>query len=322
MPCQLSLHERETVAQMYYAGDSPSRIARELGRHRSTISRELARNGEAGTYSVVAAQARCEQRRRERPRIKKMDRGEMDQYVRSRLVKCWSPDQIAGRSRQVYPKDRSRQISHQTIYTWIESNRDRDYWKTFLRRGGRRRPRDDRRGKIPRTVSIEGRPAVVDRRNRFGDWEGDTIVGSGSRAALLTVVERKSGYLSMAKVDNRKAPTITRAAKRKLDTLPAELRKTLTLDNGKEFAEHQKISRQLGLKIYHARPYSAWQRGTNENTNGLVRQFFPKGADLAEYSHHEVAEVETLINERPRKRLGYKSPSEVLAAKLSVALET
>lgn len=321
MPPQLSVQERETVAQMHYAGESPSRIARELGRHRSTISRELARNGEAGGYSATAAQARCEERRQQRPRIKKMDRPEMDQYVRSRLVKCWSPDQIAGRSREDFPKERSRQISHQTVYTWIESDGERDYWKTFLRRGGRRRPRDDKRGRIPGTVSIAGRPAVVDRRNRFGDWEGDTIVGSGSRAGLLTAVERKSGYLSMAKVDDRKAPTITRAAKRKLGTLPAELRKTLTLDNGKEFAEHQKISRQLGLKIYHARPYSAWQRGTNENTNGLVRQYFPKGADLAEFSHHEVAYVETLINERPRKRLGYKSPCEVLAAKFPVAFE-
>ena len=322
MPSQLSVREREVVAQMNYAGESQSQIARALRRHRSTISRELARNGEATAYSAVAAQARCQERRRQRPWIKKMKRPEIDQYVRSRLTQCWSPDQIAGRARVESPRDRSRRVSHQTIYAWIKSGRHREHWQSFLRRGGKRRPRDDRRGQLPGTISIEGRPAVVDRRNRFGDWEGDTIVGSGSRAGLLTVVERKSGYLSLAKVQDRKAATITRAAKRKLGALPVELRKTLTIDNGKEFAEHEKIARQLTMKIYHARPYCAWQRGTNENTNGLVRQFFPKGTDLAESSHHDVARTETLINERPRKRLGYKSPREVLAAKYRVAFET
>ena len=321
MPPQLTLQERETVAQMHYAKHSPAEIAEKLGRHRSTISRELARNGDAQGYSAVVAQTRCDERRRQRPWIKKMDRAEIGEVVRAELVKYWSPDQIAGRLRRDAPRDNRRRISHQTIYTWIKAQPARQFWEQFLRRGGRRRPRNDRRGQIPGTASIEGRPAVVDRRNRFGDWEGDTMVGRGSRAGLLTVVERKSGYLRLTKVDDRKAPTIRRAAKRKLGSLPPELRKTMTLDNGKEFAEHVTIGQQLGMKIYHARPYCAWQRGTNENTNGLVRQFFPKGVDLSRYSHQEVSRAEVLINERPRKRLGYKSPRELLAASFPDAFE-
>jgi transposase, IS30 family len=321
MPPQLTLQERETVAQMHYAKKSAREIAKTLKRSGSTIARELARNGDAQGYSAVVAQTRCDERRRHRPWIKKMDRTEIGERVRAELVKCWSPDQIAGRSRRDAPRDKRAWVSHQTIYTWIKSQPTPEFWEQFLRRGGRRRPPNDRRGRIPGTVSIEGRPAVVDRRNRFGDWEGDTMLGRGSRAGLLTVVERKSGYLRLAKVDDRKAPTIRRAAKRKLGSLPPELRKTMTLDNGKEFADHAILSRQLAMKIYHARPYCAWQRGTNENTNGLVRQFFPKGKDLSRYSHQEVARAEILINERPRKRLGYKSPREILAACFPDAFE-
>lgn len=321
MPGQLTLQEREIVAQMQYAKKSPAEIAWRLGRHRCTISRELARNGNPQGYSAVAAQTRCRERRRQRPWVKKMDRAELGERVRAELAKCWSPDQIAGRARHDAPRDKRAWISHQTIYTWVQSHPQREFWQQFLRRGGRRRPPNDRRGQIPGSVSIEGRPAVVDRRNRFGDWEGDTMHGRGSSASLLTLVERKSGYLSLSQVKDRKAASITRAAKRKLGPLSAELRKTATFDNGKEFAEHEKLARAMGVNVYYARPYCAWQRGTNENTNGLIRQFFPKGANLSQYSHQEVARAETLINERPRKRLGYKSPHEVLAAKFPVAFE-
>ena len=321
MPGQLTFQEREVVAQMHYAKKSPAEIAQELGRHRSTISRELARNGDAHGYSAVVAQTRCHERRRQRPWIKKMDRPQLGQRVREELMRYWSPDQIAGRARQQAPRDRRTWISHQTIYSWIQSHVEWQFWQQFLRRGGRRRPPNDGRGKIPGSISIEGRPAVVDRRNRFGDWEGDTMHGRGSSASLLTLVERKSGYLSLAKVPDRKAASVTHAAKRKRGHQPAELRKTATFDNGKEFAEHAKLEQAMGVKVYYARPYCAWQRGTNENTNGLIRQFFPKGADLSQYSHQEVARAENLINERPRKRLGYKSPHEVLPLAFPVAFE-
>jgi IS30 family transposase len=157
---------------------------------------------------------------------------------------------------------------------------------------------------------------VINHRRRYGDWEGDTIVGKGRRSALLTLVERKSGYVRLARVDDMKSPTTIRAARRRMKDLPPSLRRSLTLDNGKEFARHATLTKRLGLEIYFAEPGAPWQRGTNENTNGLVRQFFSKGTDFTQVSHHEVACVETLINERPRRRLGYRTPSEILAKRM------
>lgn len=317
----LSVQEREVILQRK-AEWSVEQIAGALGRAPSTIRRELARNSGPGGYSAVAAQARYEARRRDRPRWRKMENPVISAYVRQRLTHYWSPDQIAGRVRVDFPADSRRQISHETIYRWIESDEYRDHWRSFLRREGKRRRREENRGRLPAVVSIEGRPKVVNERKRYGDWEGDTVVGHAHRGGLLTTVERKSGYACVAKVLNLRAATINRAARRKLGALPAELRRTMTFDNGKEFADHQSLARQLGLRVFFAKPYKAWQRGTNENTNGLLRQFFPKGTDFAEVSHHEVAGVETLLNERPRKRLGYKTPSEVLAEHCPRAFET
>jgi len=161
-------------------------------------------------------------------------------------------------------------------------------------------------------VEIARRPAVVNRRSRFGDWEGDTILGLGRLSAIVTHVERKSGYLLAAKLDACKSKEVNRASKRLFGKLPDRLRKTLTLDNGKEFSSHEELSRVTGLKIYFAKPYAAWQRGTNENTNGLLRQFFPKRTDLRNVSQHQIAHAVRLINNRPRKRLGYRTPNEVL----------
>jgi IS30 family transposase len=169
---------------------------------------------------------------------------------------------------------------------------------------------------MPASVSIDGRPAVVDRRSRYGDWEGDTIVGANRRGGALTLVERKSGYLLLGKVRNLQAATVRQAAARRYATTPAALRKTLTLDNGKEFAEHEQLELEAALRIYFAKPYCAWQRGTNENTNGLIRDFFPKGTDLADIPEHRFTKVQQLLNDRPRKRLGYRTPNEVLASRL------
>jgi IS30 family transposase len=307
---------------LHHAGESAGEIARELGRHRSAISRELKRNSDAEGYRAGVAEAKARQRRRERPWTKKMDRPEINQMVREGLSQYWSPDQITGRARQQHASTSNLQVSHQTIYAWIRQDQHRTHWEQFLRRGGKRRPAHDRRGKIPGTVSIDGRPKVVDERKRYGDWEGDTVVGKGHRNGLLTTVERKSGYLRMAKVGNLRSESINRAARRKLGDLPGKLRRTMTFDNGKEFAGHREMAEDLDMKIYFARAYSAWQRGTNEHTNGLIRQFFPKGIDFAEVSHQTVTRIEALLNQRPRKRLGYKTPSEILAAKFPGAFET
>jgi len=317
MASHLTLEEREVVAHMHRGGKIQAQIAERIGRSKSTISRELRRNRSRNGYWAVAAQRKAERRRSERPWVAKMQRPDVRRYVRDRLRKRWSPDEIAGRSRSDYPRARRRQISPPTIYAWIRAEEARGkHWQRYLRRLGRKRPEWEKRGRLPVSVSIEGRPAVVDRRSRFGDWEGDTIVGANRRGGAVTLVERKSGYLLLAKVLNLQAATVRQAAARRYATTPAVLRKTLTLDNGKEFAEHQQLEVEAALRIYFAKPYSAWQRGTNENTNGLIRDFFPKGTDLANIPEHRFTKVQQLLNDRPRKRLGYRTPNEVLASRL------
>jgi IS30 family transposase len=300
-----------------------SQIVERLGRSKSTISRELRRNRSRNGYWAVAAQGRAQRRRSERPWVAKLEQSEVRRYVQERLRQRWSPDQIAGRSHSDFPHDRRRQISHQTIYAWIRAEEaSGKHWQRCLRRLGRKRRAWEKRGRLPASVSIEGRPAVVDRRSRYGDWEGDTIVGANRRGGAVTLVDRKSGYLLLGKVPNLQAATVRQAAAQRYQSTPAVLRKTLTLDNGKEFAEHERLAIETELKIFFARPYCAWQRGTNENTNGLIRQFFPKGTDLASIPEHRFTKVQQLLNDRPRKRLGYRTPNEVLASRLKVAIET
>src|SRR5262245_7437032 len=194
--------------------------------------------------------------------------------------------------------------------------------RQFLRFGRPRRKRPDH-GRLPGAAPINDRPLIVDLRRRYGDWEGDTIVSRGRRGGLLSLVERKSGYTLLARIENLCAATVRRAAQQHLAPLLAHLRRTMTFDNGKEFAEHEDLAAAAGMSIFFARPYCAWQRGTNEHTNGLVRQYLPKGTDLTAYSHREVAAIQSSLNDRPRKRLGYLTPREVLthnAARHGVAI--
>lgn len=323
MAGHLTLEERELIAHMHRAGKMQTQIADRVGRSKSTISRELRRNRSRNGYWAVAADGKARTRRSQRPWISKLERPEVRRYVQERLRQYWSPDQIAARSHSDFPYARRQQVSHQTIYTWIGAEAAAGkHWQRYLRRLGRKRPDRENRGRMRACVSIEGRPAVVDRRSRFGDWEGDTIVGANHHGGAVTLVERRSGYLLLGKVPNLQAATVRQAAAQRYQSTPAVLRKTLTLDNGKEFAEHELLATAAALKIYFAKPYSAWQRGTNENTNGLIRQFFPKGADLANIPEHRFTKVQQLLNDRPRKRLGYRSPNEVLASRLQVAIET
>jgi len=321
MATQLTMEEREVISQMRYAGESRATIARRLGRHKSTIGRELTRNVGGDGYSAVTAQKKAVERRRGRPLQRKMDRPEVSEAVRRGLARSWSPDQVAGRLRREGRGDRSHCVSHQTIYDWIKRDEHREHWEGFLRRAGRRRPKHDRRGKLKGTVSVADRPKAVDERRRFGDWEGDTVVGARRRGALVTHVERKSGFLLTAKLPEKKAHAVTRATRRLFAPLPPGLRRTLTLDNGKEFARHEAMARQNNLRVYFADPYAAWQRGANENTNGLLRQYFPKGTDFTRVSHQELRRVADEVNDRPRKRLGYQTPREVLQRHFRVAFE-
>jgi transposase, IS30 family len=323
MAHHLTVEEREVIARMRSNARSQTEIARQLGRADSTISRELRRNRSRNGYWPVAAQKKADARRSHRPRLPKFQRSDVRRFVQQRLRQYWSPDEIAGRSRRDFPRDLPRQISHQTIYAWIRAQEAAGkHWRRYLRSTGWKRPGRENRGLLPACTSIDRRPAVVDRRGRFGDWEGDTVVGAGRRGGALTLVERKSRYLLLGRVGDLRAATVRKSAVELYDATPPALRKTLTLDNGKEFAEHKQLEVDASLKTYFAKAYCAWQRGTNENTNRLVRQFFPKGTNLASVPKHRFTRVQQLLNNRPRKCLGYRTPLEVLGSRLLFAIDT
>lgn len=309
---QFTESDRAVLAQLLALGLPKTEIAARLNKHRSSIYRELNRNSGPLGYLSIEAQQRAMARRHLLPRRQaKLSDPRVREYVCQRLEQCWSPEQIAGRSRREFPRNRHRQLSRQTIYDWINHPRQRKVWRPLLRFGCRRR-KGRKNGRLPGAASIDGRPRIVDLRRRCGDWEGDTIVSRGRRGGLVSLVERKSGYTLLARVDDLRAPTVRQAAEQRLARLPQHLRRTMTFDNGSEFAEHEQLASAMGMQIYFARPYCSWQRGTNENTNGLVRQYLPKGTDLTAYSHHEVAAIQSSLNDRPRKRLGYLTPREFL----------
>jgi len=311
MAHQLNAEEREVISTMRAAGHSQAEIARTLKRHPSTIYRELKRNSFREKYVAVRAQQFAERRHREaREQSRKMERPETRDYVQSHLKEYWSPEQIAGRLRREFPDAPRRHVSRQTIYCWIKSSPNRlaelrPYLRGKRYRGGRRRP-------TPREHTIAARPEVINDRQRYGDWEGDTIIGQRrGGGALVSLVERRSGYLELDRVDNTRADTVTASILQRLKPHPQHLRLSCTFDNGAEFTQHAQLHEKLGLDIYFANPHSPWQRGTNENTNGLIRQFFPKGTPFRGQPRSEILRVATLINERPRKRLGYRTPAEV-----------
>lgn len=312
MASHFTFQERQILYRLIKARRPKAEIAAALGRDRSTLYRELSRNAGGRGYRPKQAQRKADERRLACRREPKMKDPELKKYVARWLKKKWSPDQIAGRRRRELSHQPDRQVSPQTIYAWLAS--EAPELRVHLRRG-HRRCKKETRGRIPNCVSIEGRPKSVDAKRRYGDWEGDTVVSPGRRSGLVTMVERKSQYLRVRKTTSLKSLSTMRTACCGLGDLPEQLRRTMTLDNGKEFAQHQVLTDRLGLGVYFAKPYASWQRGLNENTNGLLRQFFPKGTDFARISHRQVARAEKLINERPRKSLGYKTPSEVFDKK-------
>jgi transposase, IS30 family len=313
MSRQFTESDRAVLAHLLELKVSKKEIAQRLHKDRSSVYRELKRNTSPVGYVPEEAQSRTDCRRWA-SRRRKMRDPQVVRYVCLRLRRFWSPDQIAGRSRREFRRQPQRQISRQTIYNWIRQQPPEECreWRACLRFGVRRRRRREDAGRLPNAVRIDGRPAIVASRRRYGDWEGDTIVGHGRVGGLLSLVERKSGFTLLARVPDRRAATVRSAAESRLLALPDMLRRTTTFDNGKEFAEHERLSAATGMAIYFAQPYAAWQRGTNENTNGLVRQYVPKGTDLKATSHRAVAAVEASLNDRPRKRLGYRTPREVL----------
>jgi len=317
----LTLEHREVLAQMTCRGEHPDEIAGALGCHRSTVYREWRRNGQAGDYFPARAQAAAQARRRASQTPWKMNHAPLAGYVQEKLSAYWSPEQISGRLERDFPDAPAMRISHQAIYEWIAAQKAAGgCWHTYLRQGRRRRRKRygtrENRGRIVGRVGIEQRPPEVAARSRLGDWESDTLAGSGSSACLASHVERVSQYAVLAKLGDGTAASLnagTVRAFRRHQAAQGHLPlRTTTADNGKEFAAHAKLTAKLGLAVYFATPYHAWERGLNENVNGLVRQFFPKGLDLAAVTDGEVRRVEHLLNTRPRKTLGYRTPLEML----------
>jgi IS30 family transposase len=316
----LTPEERDEVSRLYCQGVSKQQIAKRLGRAMTTITREFKRNSITHRFSgrreycAISAQ-RLSEERRHQPRIKKMQRPEIRGYVEEHLEQYWSPDQIAGRMKVDFSDDPRRRISHETIYRFIREHDHPRRWQRYLRRFNVKKRR---KKPAPGSAAIANRPPVIESRERIGDWEGDTIVGAGRSGGFVSLVERKTGYTLLAKVDNLKSATVNKPIIRRLKRLAPSQRKSITFDNGSEFAGHQQLIRSLQVDVYFADPYSPWQRGTNENTNGLVRQFFPKGTNFRDVSHEALSHTQTLLNERPRKRLGYQTPKEAFQPMLAV----
>jgi IS30 family transposase len=333
MACHLTSDERDRIAQLRFQGFNQEEIARAIGRCPTTVSRELRRNCTRGVYHAAAAQRKAERRRAERPLVRKMDRPEINERVRIGLVNEWSPEQIAGRLKQQSEPSEQAQteqaqteqaqteqaqtpqtISPQTIYTWIDSDEQRDHWKSFLRRRGKRSYR--RKPTLPSDAArIKERPEVIEERLRLGDFEGDTLLGPAGTGGLATLVDRKSRFTIVAKVRSKDADHVHGQIKRRLKELDEEHRRSITFDRGTEFARCGRLEKHLGMKIYFADPGRPYQRGTNENTNGLIRQYFPKGTDFRDVTHYEAHTVERRLNNRPRKCLGFRTPAEVFFEK-------
>jgi len=311
MAGHLTAEERDRIAQLHSRGESEAEIARLLHRHRATISRELRRNRSGESYFACQAQESAERRRQDRPLQRKMDHSETNEFVRQGLVNYWSPDQIAGRLNLEYADQPDRHVSPQTIYTWIEQDSDREHWKTFLRRRGKRTRRTaENIGDNHSASTIENRPEVVETRQRLGDFEGDTVLGGPGCGGVITLVDRASRLTIMSKISCKKAEHVRKKIRNRLLDVDDDQRHSITFDNGTEFAECHRLEEPLGITLYFAQPGCPQQRGTNENTNGLIRQFFPKGTDFRDISHQEVKRVENLINDRPRACLGYRTPNE------------
>ena len=321
----LTERERYVLGHQHMAGWSLSKMAQWSGRSKGTFSRELRRNEHEylEAYDSYSAGGIASRRRSESRGPVKMKHAPLAEYVKKWLGQQWSPQQISDRLKLDHPQDAKMRISHQCIYQWIRLDREAGgiCYKDLRQSNRKRRKRygsSAKTGQIKDRVGIEHRPAEVDLKQRVGDWESDTIVGTHTRGPkLATHVERKTRYVKIALIKDGRARSFNQGTRRVMAKIASAARLTMTTDNGKEFALFKELEKSLGLTVYFAHPYTSWERGLNENTNGLIRQYFPKKTDFAKVSHQAVAEVEWKLNNRPRKCLGYRTPEEVLAMSLS-----
>jgi IS30 family transposase len=322
----LSIAEREEIALGRAAGESMRSIARRLDRDPATISREIARNSTSrGVYRAWRAEEQAAERARRPKTAKLATNGQLRTLVQDLLLQHWSPEQISLRLRSDYPDDEGMRVSHETIYQslYVQGRGALRRELTACLRTGRalRKPQrraDERRGRIPNMVNISERPAEVADRSVPGHWEGDLIIGKNGKSAIGTLVERRTRFCLLLHLPNGQDATSVRDAMiPAIQSLPGQLRRSLTWDQGREMMHHAQISTATDLDIYFCDPHSPWQRGSNENTNGLLRQYFPKGTDLSVHTAEHLAAVAAQLNSRPRKTLGVRTPAEVLNELLS-----
>jgi IS30 family transposase len=317
-PLALSLAEREEISRGVVAGHSLLMIATAVGRAPSTVSREIQRNGGRRCYRASRAEQAAWDRAQRPKTCKLASNRTLARLVAKKLQLEWSPQQIAGWLKRTYPDDESYQVSHETIYRTLfiqaRGALKKELLQHLRRTRGMRRSRHHTQktanhGRITGTVSISERPPEVEDRAVPGHWEGDLVFGSHN-SQIATLVERHSRYVMLAKVKRKDTETVINALIKQAHKLPRELYKSLTWDRGKEMADHQRFSLATDIKVYFCDPQQPWQRGSNENTNGLLRQYFPKGMDLSKVHQNRLNAVARRLNERPRKTLDYESPAE------------
>ncbi len=325
---QLDYQERQTIAISLEQGLSLRAIGRVLGRSAATISREIARNAGGSGYSCRYAQQRQQRRRRHaRARPKLAAGNALFETVTGLLGQRWSPQQIAAHLAKLHPTEAAQRASHETIYNVIYAQPRGELRKELIAclrmARAKRWPRskgEDRRGAMADLLSIHVRPPEIEDRQFPGHWEGDLIKGAGNQSAVGTLVERNTRLLLLVKLPHPNPATaahVLQAFTDKLNAIASPMRKTLTYDRGKEMAYHRQLSANTGIAVYFCDPHSPWQRGTNENTNGLIRQFLPKATDLSGYTQEELDAIADLMNGRPRKTLDWCTPHEVYGAWLA-----
>jgi IS30 family transposase len=312
----ITTNERCCIANFLSLGLSLRKIAKHLNRNISTISREVKRNSTNGKYLAHIACENYAKNRKNCGAKGKSSNPTLIKYIEDGLEKTWSPEQIAGRLRLDYQDDKSMKIGFKTIYRWLYQKNIAKGNVNRLRRKGKSLNPKETRDKFNIGKSIKDRPKEVRKRETIGHWELDTVVSSRgkSKACLSTFVERKSRFLIAQVMENRKSLTLNFHCFTAFKDIPTNLIKTFTVDRGKEFAGYVDIENTLNIDVYFADAYASWQRGTNENTNGLLREFYPKKFDFSSINQKELDNIVTIINNRPRKCLGYKTPAEVFDA--------
>ena len=323
---RLTHKERIQIETLLDENKSKAYIAKTLNRARSTITREVNKwvQSDKDKYSADLAHWNAKDDYLNKRNLDKISTyKQLKFYVYKGLLSNWTPEQIAGRIKEKYPNDSIMSISHESIYRYIythpQASLNKKLIKLLVRKKTRRKPSKKKRGtgsKIINQVSIDNRPKHIDLRNEIGHWEGDLIIGKNHKSAIGTIVERKSRYTIIIKLNSKKSDEVAKMFSKKLNQLNPLFKKTMTYDNGIEMAKHEKITQKTGMKIYFAHPYSSWERGTNENTNGLIRRYLPKGTDFNEINEKMLQIIQEKLNNRPRKIIGYKTPKEIMDSEL------